>query len=148
MLKAWCDRWRGSSWSLNSRRNSSAPGEGGCGRVSRSTPESPPYGRSSEWRPLHDSGPAPRCPRQRTGMRFAFAIPLKARSACSNWDAAQQNLRRTVRSAQAAAAADDGLIVVACHDEPELGSSADNVRVLPVPFPEPTNMQDAGRDKA
>lgn len=81
-------------------------------------------------------------------MRFAFAIPLKARSACSNWDAAQQNLRRTVRSAQAAAAADDGLIVVACHDEPELGSSADNVRVLPVPFPEPTNMQDAGRDKA
>jgi hypothetical protein len=80
-------------------------------------------------------------------MRFAFAIPLKARSACSDWEAAQRNLRRTVLSVQAAAA-DDGLIVVACHDEPDLASAGDNVHVLPVTFPEPTNMQDAGRDKA
>jgi hypothetical protein len=56
-------------------------------------------------------------------------------------------LRRTVRSAQAAAA-DKGLIIVACHAEPDLASSAAaNVHVLPVSFPEPT-MQDAGRDKA
>lgn len=80
-------------------------------------------------------------------MRFAFAIPLKARSASSDWEAAQRNLRRTVRSAQAAAG-DDGLIVVACHDEPDLGGTAGNVQVLPVSFPEPANMQDAGRDKA
>jgi hypothetical protein len=79
-------------------------------------------------------------------MRFAFAIPLKARSASADWEAAQRNLRRTVRSAQAAAA-DDALIVVACHDEPDLTSSP-NVHVLPVPFPEPASRQDAGRDKA
>jgi hypothetical protein len=80
-------------------------------------------------------------------MRFVFAIPLKARSACTNWETAQRNLRRTVRSAQAAGA-DEGLIVVACHDEPDLTSSGADVQVLPVSFPEPTNMQDAGRDKA
>lgn len=80
-------------------------------------------------------------------MRFAFAIPLKPRSACSDWEAAQRNLRRTVRAAQAAAG-EDGLIVVACHDEPDLGDTAENVHVLPVPFPEPANMEDAGRDKA
>jgi hypothetical protein len=56
-------------------------------------------------------------------------------------------LRRTVRSAQAAAA-DDGLIVVACHDEPDLARTAANVHVLPVSFSEPATMQDAGRDKA
>jgi hypothetical protein len=80
-------------------------------------------------------------------MRFAFAIPLKARSASADWEAAQRNLRRTVRSAQAAAG-EDGRIIVACHDEPDLGDSADNAHVLRVAFPEPTNMQDAGRDKA
>ena len=80
-------------------------------------------------------------------MRFAFAIPLKARSACTDWESAQRNLRRTVRSAQAAAG-DDGLIVVACHDEPDLTGTDADVHVLPVPFPEPANMQDAGRDKA
>ena len=82
-------------------------------------------------------------------MRFAFAIPLKARSACANWETAQRNLRRTVRSATRTAAADDAHIVVACHDEPDLTSAAAvNVHILPVPFPEPKNMQDAGRDKS
>lgn len=82
-------------------------------------------------------------------MRFAFAISLKARSACANWETAQRNLRRTVRSATHAAAADDALIAVACHDEPDLGSdAAPNLHILPVSFPEPTNTQDAGRDKA
>jgi hypothetical protein len=80
-------------------------------------------------------------------MRFVFAIPLKARSACSSWELAQRNLRRTVRSAQAAGG-DDGLIVVACHDEPDLAGTVANVHVLPVPFSEPTDRQDAGRDKA
>jgi hypothetical protein len=80
-------------------------------------------------------------------MRFVFAIPLKARSASSNWELAQRNLRRTVRSALAAAG-DDGLVVVACHDSPDLASNAANVHVLPVSFPEPTDRQDAGRDKA
>ena len=83
-------------------------------------------------------------------MRFAFAIPLKARSSCAtDWEIVQRNLRRTVRSATRAAAADDAHIVVACHDEPDLTSvAAANVHVLPVPFPEPTRMQDAGRDKS
>lgn len=62
---------------------------------------------------------------------------------------AQRNLRRTVRSATSAAAADDAHIVVACHDEPDLTSAAAaNVHILPVSFPEPTNTQDAGRDKS
>jgi hypothetical protein len=82
-------------------------------------------------------------------MRFAFAIPLKARSACADWETAQRNLWRTVRSATRAAAAGDALVVVACHDEPDLTSAAaDNVHILPVSFPEPTNTQDAGRDKS
>src|SRR5437660_6688111 len=82
-------------------------------------------------------------------MRFVFAIPLKARRACANWETAQLNLRRTVRSAMRAAAADEALIVVACHEEPDLTSvTASNLHILPVSFPEPTNAQDAGRDKA
>jgi hypothetical protein len=80
-------------------------------------------------------------------MRFAFAIPLKARSACADWESAQRNLRRTVRSAQAAAG-EDGLVVIACHDEPDLTGTSSKVHVLPVPFPEPASLQDAGRDKA
>jgi hypothetical protein len=45
--------------------------------------------------------------------------------------------------------ADEALIVVACHEEPDLTSvAASNVHILPVSFPEPTNAQDAGRDKA
>jgi len=48
-----------------------------------------------------------------------------------------------------AAAADDALIAVACHEEPDLTTAAAaNVHILPVSFPEPTNTQDAGRDKA
>ena len=63
-------------------------------------------------------------------MRFAFAISLKARSACANWETAQRNLQRTVRSAMRAAAADDALIAVACHEEPDLTSAAaDNVHM-------------------
>ena len=82
-------------------------------------------------------------------MRFVFAIPLKARSACANWELVERNLRRTVRSATRAAATDDAHIVVACHDEPDLTSAATaNVHVLPVPFPEPTSARDAGRDKS
>lgn len=79
-------------------------------------------------------------------MRFVFAIPFKARSASSDWEIAQRNLQRTVRSARAAAA-HEGLVVVACHDEPDLPAAA-NVHVLPVTFAEPTSTQDAGRDKA
>lgn len=82
-------------------------------------------------------------------MRFAFAIPLKARSACASWEIAQRNLRRTVRSATGAAAGTDAHIVIACHDEPDLaGAAGANVHILPVPFPEPSNLEDAGRDKS
>ncbi len=82
-------------------------------------------------------------------MRFVFAIPLKPRRACANWELAQANLQRTVRSATRAAAAADAQIIVACHDEPDLMSAAGgNAHVLPVSFPEPTNTQDAGRDKS
>jgi hypothetical protein len=82
-------------------------------------------------------------------MRFAFAIPFKPRSACVDWSSAQANLRRTVRAAARAAAVDDATIVVACHDQPDLGDAADGaVHVLPVPFVEPTESGDRGRDKA
>jgi hypothetical protein len=82
-------------------------------------------------------------------MDFAFAIPLKPRSACADWDLAQANLRRTIRSAQAAVGSAAVGIVVACHDEPDLAdAAAPDVHVLSVPFTEPPHIRDGGRDKA
>ena len=66
---------------------------------------------------------------------FVFAIPLKPKSASSDWRQVEKNLRRTIRSARASDPA--APVIVACHDEPELGDVADGVVVLRVPFPEP-----------
>ena len=81
--------------------------------------------------------------------RLAFLIPFKPRSACSDWELAQANLRRTIRSVQRASK-DTSLIVVACHDEPELADCEPGVEVQRVPFPPPPAgvVVEGGRDKA
>ena len=87
------------------------------------------------------------------GRRFVFAVPLKARSACSDWEQAQANLRQTLRSAQQAGAG-QAVAIVACHDEPDLRDlRGPDVQVLRVPFPEPDDPtqgtpSQGGRDKA
>jgi hypothetical protein len=78
--------------------------------------------------------------------QFAFAIPLKPRRACADWEQAQANLRRTIRSARGAA--EGGIVAVACHDEPELGDVGEGVHVLRVPFAEPADRWEGGRDKS
>jgi hypothetical protein len=77
---------------------------------------------------------------------FVFAIPLKPKSASSDWRQVQHNLRRTIRSARASDPA--ASVIVACHDEPDLGEVADGVVVLRVPFPEPASPAEGGRDKS
>src|SRR6266567_9105854 len=81
--------------------------------------------------------------------RIAFAIPLKARGACIDWELAQANLRRTIHSIRSAAGGDSVLIAVACHEPPHLGEVASRVQVLSAPFPAPSaDGVDGGRDKA
>jgi len=77
---------------------------------------------------------------------FVFAIALKPKSASSDWRQVESNLRRTIRSARASDAA--ASVIVACHDEPELGEVADSVVALRVPFPEPGSPAEGGRDKS
>src|SRR5947209_2799985 len=77
---------------------------------------------------------------------FVFAIALKARSVSSDWQRVEDNLRRTIRSARASDPA--AAVIVACHDEPDLGESIDGVISLRVPFPEPLSPSGGGRDKA
>jgi hypothetical protein len=77
---------------------------------------------------------------------FVFAVALKPKSASSHWQQVEDNLRRTVRSARAADPA--ATVLVACHDEPELGELADGVVSLRVPFPEPASPAEGGRDKS
>lgn len=82
-------------------------------------------------------------------VRFVAAIPLKPRSACADWDLAQANLRRTIRSVQRSGAGHATTIAVACHDEPDLAlGDAANVHVLRVPFAQPHSHWEGGRDKA
>lgn len=70
--------------------------------------------------------------------QFAFSISFKPRSACSDWEQAQENLRRTIRSARRAALGQAAVVAVACHDDPELGDAGgEGVHVLKVPFAEP-----------
>ena len=82
-------------------------------------------------------------------MQFAFAIPFKPRSACTDWEQAQANLRRTIGSVRGAAVTEPAIVAVACHEEPELDLvSRDDVHVLPVPFAEPADRWAGGRDKS
>lgn len=78
---------------------------------------------------------------------FAFVIPLKPRRACVDWDQAQANLRRTIRSIDAGTRR-ASTIVIACHDAPRLEDDRQDVHVLTVPFPEPADKWEGGRDKA
>jgi hypothetical protein len=78
--------------------------------------------------------------------RFVFAIALKPKSASSDWQQVEKNLRRTIRSARAADPA--ACVIVGCHDEPELGELANGVVTLRAPFDEPTSAADGGRDKS
>ncbi len=80
--------------------------------------------------------------------RIVFAIPFKPRRACVDWDQAQANLRQTIRSVRGAASGDTAIVAVACHDEPELGDVGREVHVLPVPFAEPADKWEGGRDKS
>ena len=77
---------------------------------------------------------------------FVFAIALKPRSVSSDWQRVEKNLRRTIRSARASDPA--AAVIVACHDEPELGEAAEGVVSLRVPFLEPSSPGEGGRDKA
>ncbi len=79
---------------------------------------------------------------------FAFVVPFKPRSVCSDWERAQEHLRRTVRSA-VVAGGEQALVVVVCHDQPDLRDVAGlNVVVLAAPFAEPTAERGGGHDKA
>lgn len=77
---------------------------------------------------------------------FVFAIALKPKSVSSDWQQVEDNLRRTIRSARASDPA--AAVIVACHDEPDLGEATDGVISLRVPFPEPSSPREGGRDKA
>lgn len=83
-----------------------------------------------------------------SALRFVFAIPLKPRSACVDWNRAQENLRRTIKSALAASAGLPAAVWVACHDEPDLGVFRDAVQLCHVPFSEPVSVPEGGPDKA
>ena len=78
--------------------------------------------------------------------RFVFAIALKAKSVSSDWQQVEDNLRRTIRSARASEPT--AAVIVACHDEPELGEVGVGVVLLRVPFPEPSTPDQGGSDKA
>jgi hypothetical protein len=73
-------------------------------------------------------------------------MALKPMSASSDWRQVESNLRRTIRSARASDPA--AQVLIACHDEPELGDVADGVVALRVPFSEPASPAEGGRDKS
>lgn len=77
---------------------------------------------------------------------FVFAIALKPKGVSSHWEQVERNLRRTIRSARAADRS--ASVIVACHDEPELGDDRAGVVTLRVPFPAPSSPAEGGRDKA
>jgi len=75
---------------------------------------------------------------------FVFVIALKPKSASTDWRRVENNLRRTIRSTRASDPA--ATVIVACHDEPDLGGVAEGVVALRVPFPEPSSPTEGGRD--
>jgi hypothetical protein len=80
---------------------------------------------------------------------FIFAVPLKPKRLSADWDAAQVNLRRTLRSIEHATHHYPVQTIVACHDEPDLADlDQSRVTVLRVPYREPEAVTAGGRDKA
>jgi hypothetical protein len=65
---------------------------------------------------------------------FIFAMPLKPRSACSDWEIVQENLRHTIRSIRGSTV-ENYMIVIACHDRPDLDmESVRELQLLSAPF--------------
>jgi hypothetical protein len=87
---------------------------------------------------------------QRPPQEFAFAISFKPRRACIDWEQAQANLRRTIRSVRGATRGRPGIVAIAYHDEPDLRDAGDEgeMQLLRVPFPEPLNQWEGVQDKA
>lgn len=83
----------------------------------------------------------------REGCRFVVAISFKPRAVSNDWEVAQENLRRTIRSIRAPRNA-EYLIVIACHDVPDLREdSGGDLCVLTVPFAAELDVLQMGEDK-
>jgi hypothetical protein len=66
--------------------------------------------------------------------KFVFAISFKPRAVSDDWEVAQENLRQTIRSIRGNQKA-EYLIVIACHDVPDLREdSGSDLHVLVVPY--------------
>jgi hypothetical protein len=80
--------------------------------------------------------------------RFVFAIPLKPRLAADDWEQAQEDLRRTIRSIRGSRSK-NYVIVIACHESPDVKSEADrDIYILTVPFAPETDIRAGHLDKA
>jgi hypothetical protein len=80
---------------------------------------------------------------------LVFAVPLKPSAVSTSWRQVEENLRRTARSARAAAGFGRVQIVIAGHDLPELGDAdGPDVSRLLVPFAVPGSPAEGKRDKA
>jgi hypothetical protein len=79
--------------------------------------------------------------------RFIFAISFIPRAVCSNWERAQANLRRTIKSIRGMSRK-DYRIVVACHEFPDLADlHGSDLELLLAPFPIETDLMRRGADK-
>jgi len=76
---------------------------------------------------------------------FVFAVPLKPRGACNDWEGVQERLRHTLQSIRGGTDV-NCLVVVACHDRPDLGRGQD-LRLLSAPFAPEWNERDGAQDK-
>lgn len=78
---------------------------------------------------------------------FAFAIPLQSRAVSKRWDDVERNLRHTLRSIRASRGIEP-LIVIACHEAPDLGGEdGKNIVILPAPFAPELAVLQRGADK-
>jgi len=80
-------------------------------------------------------------------IRFTFAISFIPRGVCSNWETAQANLRRTIRSIRGMSRS-DYRIVIACHELPDLTDiHGSDLELLQAPFAIETDLMRRGADK-
>ena len=78
---------------------------------------------------------------------FVFAISLQPRLVSHDWQAVEENLRHTIHSIRRSRHANP-LIVIACHDRPELASqTGEDIVILQVPFPPETDLSERLPDK-
>jgi len=76
---------------------------------------------------------------------FVFAVPLKPRHGCKDWEIVQQRLRHTIGSIRGGVDR-SYLIVLACHDRPDLDLGED-VQILGAPFAPESDPQQGAQDK-